>query len=821
MLVRFIRCRFTRWAQDLVQDLRYAIRTLAHQPGFAAVAILSAALGIGACSTIFGIGSFALFRSLPVTEPDRLVTLSGLRPKGAGISLSYPELLDLRTRPTLAAVAAFFPLVPANIGSAPDVQRHWGWIVTANYFDVLGLRPQLGRTFSVPQDDQPGGPPVVVLSHQLWRSRFGGDASLVGREIRFNGRQVTVIGVAPPGFRGHEVALVADFWIPMSMLDQIAFPKGGFQRLEQRDSGWLNSVARLAASTTLAQARADLAVLAGQLRAQFPGRYEDRGFHIERAGQINPYFRSVLLAFFTLLLVVALLVLLVACANVANLLLARSTSRRQEIATRLAIGAGRGRIVRQFLTESVLLAALGGIGGVALARWGVGLIGRFQLPIEFPLDLRIALDYRVVLFAAGLSIFTGVAFGLLPALQATKEPPARISRRRWRWRDAFVVVQVAVSAVLLIVSGLFLRSLSSAHQIDIGMRARQVLFVGVDTNLIGYSFDRTRVFMETLAARVAGLPGVQAVSYTNLLPLSFVTASGRFAPDDKRSEPPERRIHAQAVMIGPRFFQTLEIPFLRGQDFGSERPDGELVAIVNEEFARQAFPGQDPIGRRVYHGNDGYRIIGVVGTSKVRTIGEEPQAQVYQAVSQMIAKEDMPMGLTLAVKTAGEPSLWLPAVREQIASLDPSLAVYDVKTMRAHLRNALLLPRLAALLFGLAGGMGLLIAAIGLYGVVSFAVARRTKEIGIRLALGARRGEILAMVLRSSLLLSALGALIGVGLALAGARLAASLLYGVRPSDPLTYLAVPMFLIAVAGFSGLIPARRAARLDPIGTLRQE
>jgi predicted permease len=458
---------------------------------------------------------------------------------------------------------------------------------------------------------------------------------------------------------------------------------------------------------------------------------------------------------------------------------------------------------------------------VALARWGVGLIGRFQLPIEFPLDLSIALDYRVVLFAAALSVFTGVAFGLLPALQATNEPPARISRRRWRWRDAFVVVQVAFSAVLLIDSGLFLRSLSSAHQIDIGMRARNVLFVGVDTTLNGYSFDRSRVFFETLAPRVAGLSGVQSVSYTNLLPLSFITASGRFAPEDKRSEPPERRIHAQAVMIGPRFFETLEIAFLRGQDFGSERPDGELVAIVNEAFARQAFPGQDPIGRRIYQGNDGFRVIGVVGTAKVRTIGEEPQPQVYQSVSQMIAKEDMPVGLMIAVKTAGEPALWLPAVREQIAALDPSLAVFEVKTMRSHLRNALLLPRLAALLFGLAGGMGLLIAAIGLYGIVSFSVARRTKEIGIRLALGARRGEILAMVLRPSLLLSVIGASIGTGIALAGARLAASLLYGISPSDPLTYVAVPAFLIAVAGFSGLIPARRAARLDPIATLRYE
>ena len=819
-----------RWAQDLVHDLRYAARSLGRQPGLASLAILSAALGIGACSTIFGIANFSMFQSLNVPAPERMATITLTHQGEPGSSISYPELLDLRERRgTLAGVAGVFPLVAGSIGTGSDARRHWGWIVTANYFDVLGLRPHLGRTFAAPQDDQPGAPAAVVLSHHLWRSRFGGDESVIGKEIILNGRTATLIGVAPPGFRGHEIALVADFWIPMSMLDRITLPKGGFALLQQRTNRWFLPVARLQPGVLVDQARADLAVLAGQLRTQYPDQYKDQAFHAEPAGRVHPVFRRVAVIFFTLLLGVALLVLLVACANVANLLLARAASRHQEIATRLAIGAGRGRLIRQLLVESILLAALGGAGGIVLAYWGTALIGQFQFPIPLPIDLTVALDYRVVLFAAGLSVFTGVAFGLVPALHATRkdltgglknEPLVIAGWRRFGLRNALVVVQVAVSMLLLITSGLFLRSLSSARNLDIGMRARDVLFLGVDPALNNYSTERTRVFFETLAARVATLPGVRSVSYTNLLPLSFITASGRFAPEDKRSEPADRRIHVQAVMIGPRYFETLEIPFLRGRDFGAERPEGEPVVIVNEAFATKAYPGQDPVGRRIFQGNDGYRIVGVVATAKVRTLGEGAEPQVFHPVSQMIGKEDM-LGLFLAVKTQGDPASWAPAIKEQIAALDLSLAVYDVKTMRTHLRNALLLPRLAALLFGLCGGMGLLIATIGLYGVVSFAVARRTKEIGIRMALGARQGQVLGMVLGSGLTLASLGAVIGIGLALAGTRLASSLLYGISPSDPLTFVVVPLILIAVAMAAALVPARRAARLDPLTSLRYE
>jgi predicted permease len=390
------------------------------------------------------------------------------------------------------------------------------------------------------------------------------------------------------------------------------------------------------------------------------------------------------------------------------------------------------------------------------------------------------------------------------------------------FRNLLVVTQVAVSTLLLIASGLFLRSLASAGRIETGLHARNVLWLAVDPIQNSYSPERARTFLETVAARVSSLPGVRSVSYTNVVPLSSVGSNTRFAPDHRRSEPLENRIRTHVTMVGPRFFETLEISWLRGQDFSAEGPNSEPVVIINEAFAREAFPGQDPIGRRIYEGINGYRVIGIAATTKARTIDEEPVPQVYHPVSQKIGQgEASMMGLSLAVKTEGEPATWTQAVRKEIAALDPALAIFDVRTMENHLHNALLMPRLAAFLFGLCGGMGLLIATIGLYGVVSFAVARRTKEIGIRMALGAQRGEILAMVLRSGLGLTIVGIVIGGGLALPATRAARTLLYGVSPSDPLTYVVIPLFLMLVATVASLIPARRAARLDPLTTLRYE
>ncbi|WP_321472734.1 ABC transporter permease [uncultured Paludibaculum sp.] len=820
-----------RWFDEIVQDSKYAFRSLRRQPGFTAVAVLSATLGIGACCTIFGIANFALSPTLHnVAQPESLVSIFQTDKGEPGSTFSYPDLTALRERQrSFTAVGAMFPFVPANFGSGPGARREWGWLVTANYFDILGTRPCLGRTFAA-GEDVPGAPPAIIVSYNLWRDRLGGDVSAVGREILFNGHQARLIGVAPAGFRGHEVALTADFWVPLSMLDRIPFPMGGFDVLKDRGSPWFWPVARLRPGLSIGQASADLGILAGQLRAEHPKRWKDRGFHIERAGQLYVAVRRIFSVFFRMLLGVALLALLIACSNIANLLLARGSSRQREIATRLAIGAGRGRLIRQLVTESLILSLLGGVGGLVVAFYGGQMIGRFRLPVSLPIDFTVTLDRNVALFAAVLSVVTGILFGLAPALQATRHDLASTLKaptstpsglRRFGLRNILIVTQVAISAVLLIASSLFLRSLTTARTMDLGMSARDVLFLQIDPAANGYGPTQTRQFFETLANRVSAVPGVRAASYTNLLPLSFITANGLFTTDEQRSDPRATPIDSQAVVIGPKYFETLGIQLLRGRDFGPERPDGEAVVIVNEAFARKAFPGQDPMGRRVYRNSKPFRIVGVAATSKVRTIGEDPEPQVFHAFSQMMKKEDMPMGLTLAVRTNGDPLAWLPAMKEQIASLDRSLPIFDVRTMNSHLRGALLLPRLAALMFGLAGTIGLVIASVGLYGIVSFTVARRTREIGIRMAIGAQRSEVLGMVLRQGMGVTSIGVMVGVLAALPAMRLASSLLYGVAPSDPLTFLMVPMCLLVVAIFSSLTPAYRAAHLDPIATLKHE
>ena len=593
-----------RWLEDFIQDVKYGFRSLRRQPGFTAVAVSCASLGIGACCVIFGIANFALFRSPHnVAEPDTLVTVVQTKRGEPGSAFAYPEIVDLRQRQrSLAAVGAVFHFVPASIGLRSGARREWGWLVTANYFDVLGTRPHLGRTFTA-EDDRPGAAPVIVISYALWRDRFGGDASIVGRDIQFNGRRTAIIGIAPPDFRGHEVALAADFWIPLSMLDRVPFPKGGFNVLKDRSNGWLWPVARLRPGASMAQANADLAVFSGQLRVEYPDRWKNRGLHVERAGQLHIGVRRIFSLFFGMLLAVAMLVLLIACSNVANLLLARGSIRQQEIATRLAVGAARGRLIRQLLTESLLLSLLGGLGGFVLAFCAGQLIGRFQLPISLPVDLTVTLDGNVALFAGVLSALTGVLFGLAPALQTTRHdlvsslktataPPAGW----WRFglRDILIVAQVAISVVLLVASTLFLRSLTTAHSMNIGMSARNVLFLNVDPASNGYGPTPTRQFFETLATRLTAVPGVKAVTYTNLLPLSFVTASALLVPEDQRSDPQPKAIHAQAVMIGPRYFDTLGISLLRGKDFGSEQPNGEAVVIVNEACRPQGIPGTRP-----------------------------------------------------------------------------------------------------------------------------------------------------------------------------------------------------------------------------------
>ena len=728
-----------RWMSDLAQDIAFAARAFRKQPGFTAVAVLSSALGIGACATIFGIANVALLQPLPVEAPSRLVSISRsyVKTGEAGDTMSYPNFLDLRSARSYQAIAGYFPIVAATISSNGEPQRYWGSLVTANYFDVVRPRFMLGRGFDAARDDTRGEAPAVVVSHNLWQGRLGGDADIVGKSIEMNKRKAKVVGVTAPGFRGTEVAMVSDFWWPMSMVDQVSILTGPKSHIADRDDDWVWALGRLRDGVDMQEAVTEAEVVGKRLAAQFPASNRDTSLHVETAGQVNAGLRRMVETFFLLLMMATLLVLLTACANVANLLLARASARQKEIATRLAIGAGRGRLVRQLLTESVMLALLGGAVGYLLAFWAASNIGKFRLPFPIPIDLTVSLDHRVVLFSATLAMITGIVFGLAPAVRATrtdltgalKDGSAQAGvLRRFGLRNILVVTQVAVCMLLLICSGLFLRSLRASQIANTGMQSRNVLYLAFDPSLNHYTAVQSREFMRTLIARVEALPGVESATLTTNVPLSLVHIGTSILPDDKLAEPAKNKVNAELYAIAPRFFETLGIPLLSGEDFRADTQASEDVAIMNETLARKAFPNQNPIGRHVSYQDRMVRIIGVVATAKAQSIGEAPRGSFYLPI--LRNQRENIFGVTLLVKTKSDPATYANAVRQVTRALDSSLAIFDVRTMETHLRNALILPRMGAAMFGLCGAMALLISIVGLYGVVSFAVARRTKEIG-------------------------------------------------------------------------------------------
>jgi len=819
---------------DLVQDARYTLRNLARQPGFTAAGILSAGLGIAACATVFSLANVALFRTPPIGQPDRVAMITRGERNQPGDTMSYPFFREIRKQSrTLQFVSAYFPIIPASITAGSDPRRHFGWLVSANYFQTIGVQPVLGRAFDPAKDDEPGAPSAVVLAHHVWQSRFQSNPSILNEPILFNGERVQVVGIAPPGFRGHEVALVADFWVPMSMLPKLAFGRNDHDnRFGAADSNWVFLVGRMHEAVALSAVQSELRVIAENCKRLYPGdsdRDREWSFSAESSGQIAPVLRTLLKTFFSLLLGITGLVLLIACANVANLLLARAASRRREIATRLSIGASRGRLIRQLLTESLILAGAGGVLGVALTALAAAAIGMLRLPFPLPIDFTVPVDSHVLVFSVVLSMITGVGFGLFPALRASRvdlhsamrdEPDQIPGWRRFGAKNGLVVLQVAVSMILLITAALFLRSLESASQMKLGLDPRNILMVGVDPDLNGYTPEKAKELLVRLTSSIQSLPGVKNASYTNLVPLSLAGNSTSYRA--KPGEDAERMI-AQIAMVGPGYFDTMGIPILRGEDFGREASNGERVLAINQFMAEKLFPGEDALGRRVFDGGGTpHRVVAITGNSKARSVGEEQRPQVYRPVSQNYGAQEAIIGMTLLVKTNGaDPADLAPAVRAQIQAADPALAIFDVRTFDEHLLNAYILPRAAAFLFGLCGLMGLLIATIGLYGVISFLVARRTREVGIRMALGARPGEVLRLILRSGMTLALTGCGIGLVLSLVAAAAARSLLYGVSPTDPLTFIAVPAFLVGVALAACAIPAIRASKVNPIRTLRYE
>ncbi len=812
--------------ENLAQDIRYTIRTLLRAPGFSFVVILSIALAFAANATVFSVANGLLWGVLPVRDPGRMVMFS------EGNSFSYLDYIDYRDQTTgifEQGIAAHFPLIPASIGGKGEPERVWGQSVSGNFFPMLDVPMTLGRPI-LPEDDTAARDHVVVLSSGLWRRRFAADPNILNHDVALNGQHYTVVGIAPPGFYGVDRGIASEFWVPLAASEEILpdlATDGGLRT--KHDSQWLMLDARLKPGVTRGRAEILLNVVKKRLDNAW---HKDDKTHekitLQSGGALIAGSETPAFTLMAVLMIVVGLVLLVACANVANLLLARATGRQKEIAIRLAIGAGRRQLVRQLLIESLLLALAGAGAGFLLAAVAAHAISSMQLPLPFPVAFDFNVDWRVAVFTLGLSAITALAFGLVPALRASrpdlvgslKEGTAGFGGTvRSRMRNTLVIVQVSLSLVLLTTAGLFLRSLGNASSIDIGFSPANLLIMSMDPKLQNYSHEKTAQFLAQLHDRVAALPGVRSVSFVGVVPLSIGGAANNFAVDATQGHPAENYV-AFVDTVGAGYFQTMGIPLLRGRGFASQL-DGPSAAIINETMAAHMFPGQDPIGRTIRQGQTKYTIIGIARDSKLRTIGEKPSDAVYLFLNAAPENANSFFGTTILVRTSMDPRALESSVRQQVAALDPNMAVFNTETMQQHVDKSLLLPRISALLLGIFGAIGLTLASIGLYGVMSYSVRRRTREIGIRMALGAKRPTVLRMILRQGLILTVIGLAIGLAIALALGRFTASVLYGTSGTDPLTFVAVSVVLLVTAAVAVLVPALRAAHVEPTTALRYE
>jgi putative ABC transport system permease protein len=812
----------------LRQDLTFTLRRLFAAPGFVLAVVLSIGIGIATNATIFSIVSRFVLRPAPVGDPATLLRLH-ITQDGQECcnDFSMPTYLDVRDQArSFSGVAAYDALIPASIGGKGEPERVWGQAATANYFDVARLGMTVGRGFLPSEEHRP----VIVLGHRLWQRRFASDPNVIGKPITLSGHPYTVVGVAPLGFHGLDVILDPEFWVPLGNVAQLA-PIGNIGKVDtdiDRGNHWLVVIGRLKPAVTTSQAAAELHTLAAHYATAYPKTDKGNGFLLTQAGSLPPRDRSTILIFLGILSVAVLLVLCIACANVANLLLAKDVARQREMAIRLALGAARTKLLRQMLMESVLMALGGGLLGILLALWATGALSAFRIPAPVPLDVSVAVDWRVLLYTFALSVATGLFLGLVPAwisshpvLTSALKGEDAMARpgRRIHLRSILVVAQIAMSLVLLCGTGLLLRSLENASSIDIGFRSRGLLLMSVDPRVHGYTPERTTQFLTQLRERVAALPGVLSVAATDSVPLYGGNRSDGFSVVGGTAD--QSIPIVDLFMATPGYFETLGIPRILGRDFAQESASGQKVGVVNQAFAAQIFHGQNPIGRHVNGAGVDYQIIGVVKNIKSRTIGEEIRPILFRSLAQSTGSDPSFLGYELIVRYQGDSAAVANEVRRQIHALDPAMAVYNTETIEEHLRNALSLPRLAGTLFGVFGITGLVLAVVGLYGIMSYSVSRRTREIGIRIALGAQIGAVQRLIVGQGMLLTGVAVVLGLPTALVAAKFSSSFLYGIRPHDLVTFATVPLFLLGVALLACWLPARRAARVDPQSALRYE
>jgi putative ABC transport system permease protein len=820
-----------------VQDLRFAFRTLAKTPSVTIFAVLSLALGIGANAAIFAVVDAFFWRPFPVEDSGRLVAINTTDQKNPGfLPVSRLNFEDFRDKTNAFSGVAALGFAAVDVTVEKETTRVPVLIATGNYFDVVGVRPILGTGFRADQDEPIGKNPVAVLSNGFWKRRFAGDRAIVGRPVTINRMDYTVVGVLPENFTGTFPGFAPDLWVPYGMRLHIQ-PAVSFMT-EKRRGLWLAPIARLKPGVTKPQAEAALKNLAAALEKEYPDANRGRSVALQTLAETraNPTGAAdnPLPRIGALLLVAVGLILLIASANVANLLLARASSRRKEIAVRIAIGATRWRLVRQLLAESLVLSAAGALAGIQVASWLTKLLMSLQPPGPFPFVLGARIDWRVLLFTIAIAAVTGILFGLFPALQASRPAVAdRLNEggrqsgvgARGGVRNALVVAEVALATIALAGTGLLLRSLREATAIDPGFKADKVLALNLDVSLQGYDAERGAQFYKQLVTRVSALPGVRSADIASRAPLAFGFQRTVFLEGEVPSEK-ERGVLVNVANVGPDYFRTLEMPLASGRPFGAE--DTEIsppVAIVNQTMAKRFWPGQEAIGRSfkfpLPNGRDGeftapIRVVGVARNSKYVTLGEQPIPFIYLA-----ARQNYTPAMTLLVRSEGDPSTVLPQLRQEIVNMDPGLPIFNVRPLTTQIEGALFLSRVGAFLIAAFGALALLLTTVGTYGVLAYTVTRRVPEIGLRMALGAGPGKILGMVIGNGMTLVGAGIAAGIAASLLLARSLTPILFGVKGTDPVTYAGITVVLGTVALAACYLPARRAAAVDPTVALRQE
>jgi predicted permease len=814
---------------SLIKDIRYAIRGLMKRPGFVAIAVITLALGIGANTAIFSLVNTVLLRSLPVERANEIVSVA-LRGKDDSMSaFSYPNYKDFRDHNDVLSGLLVYRFVPLSLSRGGNNERIWGYEVSGNYFDVLKVKAIHGRTFLPEEDQTKLSHPVIIVGYDCWQRRFGADPNLVGKDVLINDHQFKVIGITPQGFKGTELVYSPEMWVPASMMEWV---EPGATWLDNRNSKNFFAIGRLKSGVDSRQAEASLNLVAQQLAKEYPDSNEGQTVKIVPPGFILPDLRGAVVNFTWVLMAAVGLVLLVTCTNLAGLMLARATDRRKEIAIRLAMGANRLRLMRQLLTESVLLSFAGGAVGVLLALWIVKVLLALKPPIDFPLALDISIDWRVLLFSLAVSVAAGVIFGFAPALQATrpnlvgalKDTAAQGGAVKTKLRSVLVVAQISISLVVLIAAGLVVRTLQQLQTMNPGFETKNALTMSFDLGLQGYDDARGQQFYRQLKERLQSLPGVENAAVSSYIPLSLNYNSNNIFVE---GHPPERGENVPVAMtgnVGPDYFKTMGTPILKGREFtDADQPKSEPVAVVNEYFVRRLMPELsspgEAVGKRFSFRSAGgpfTRIVGVAKGGKYFNIAEEPRPFVWTPMAQ-----DYNSSGILVVRTKGNPEAMFAAVRGQVQSLDPNLPLFDVKTFTEHMRFALFPAKVAATVLGVFGLVALMLAAIGVYGITSYAVAQRTHEIGVRLALGAQLSDVLKLVLGHGLKLTIIGAALGLFGAFLATRAITSVLYGVSATDPLTFGLVSVLLIGVALVASYVPARHATKVEPLIALRNE